>query len=130
MLLCADHSWVTAAKIFSAPPSFTPFRIFKDARKDKGQDDFLGNVVLRLKVSAAVHPLLQMIAQVSVKPPGLWAGSHPCGSTELTQDPTSEPQIDTRFLSLVASAPATPARLLSDYTSCARVVPYSIFPPH
>lgn len=28
-----------------------PFRIFKDARKDKGQDDFLGNVVLRLKVS-------------------------------------------------------------------------------
>lgn len=26
------------------------FRIFKDARKDKGQDDFLGNVVLRLKV--------------------------------------------------------------------------------
>lgn len=28
-----------------------PSRIFKDARKDKGQDDFLGNVVLRLKVS-------------------------------------------------------------------------------
>lgn len=26
-------------------------RIFKDARKDKGQDDFLGNVVLRLQVS-------------------------------------------------------------------------------
>lgn len=28
-------------------------RIFKEARKDKGQDDFLGNVVLRLQVSAA-----------------------------------------------------------------------------
>lgn len=26
-------------------------RIFKEARKDKGQDDFLGNVVLRLQVS-------------------------------------------------------------------------------
>lgn len=28
-------------------------RIFKEARKDKGQDDFLGNVVLRLQVSGA-----------------------------------------------------------------------------
>lgn len=28
-------------------------RIFKDARKDKGQDDFLGNVVLRLQVRGA-----------------------------------------------------------------------------
>lgn len=37
---------------------FMAFRIFKDARKDKGQDDFLGNVVLHLKVSTAVHPLL------------------------------------------------------------------------
>lgn len=27
-------------------------RIFKEARKDKGQDDFLGNVVLRLQVRA------------------------------------------------------------------------------
>lgn len=39
-----------------------PFRIFKDARKDKGQDDFLGNVVLRLKVSAVMHPLLQVVS--------------------------------------------------------------------
>lgn len=114
---------------FSAP-SFTPFRIFKDARKDKGQDDFLGNVVLRLKVSAAVHPLLQMIPRVSVKPPGVWAGSHPRGGTELMQNPSSEPQIGTRFLSLVTCAPATPAHSLSDYTSCAGVVPYSIFLPH
>ena len=58
--------WVTAAGSlftpsfvpFSPPPSFVPFRIFKDARKDKGQDDFLGNVVLRLKVSVGVRPLL------------------------------------------------------------------------
>uniref|UniRef100_A0A8B9UPN8 Unc-13 homolog D n=1 Tax=Anas zonorhyncha TaxID=75864 RepID=A0A8B9UPN8_9AVES len=34
----------------TSPPSlYLLFRIFKDARKDKGQDDFLGNVVLRLK---------------------------------------------------------------------------------
>lgn len=26
-------------------------RIFKEARKDKGQDDFLGNIVVRLQVS-------------------------------------------------------------------------------
>lgn len=49
---------------WGADPSLTPSgswpvslmcpawdRIFKEARKDKGQDDFLGNVVLRLQVS-------------------------------------------------------------------------------
>lgn len=43
---------------------FMVFRIFKDARKDKGQDDFLGNVVLHLKVSTVVHPLLQVTPHV------------------------------------------------------------------
>lgn len=53
-------SWLQ--ETFRPLPSFMPFRIFKDARKDKGQDDFLGNVVLRLKVSAVVHPLLQVVS--------------------------------------------------------------------
>lgn len=102
---------------FSPPPSFGPFRIFKDARKDKGQDDFLGNVVLRLKVSAAVRPLLQVTPQVPVKPHGILAASQPHGSTEITQDPGSEPQIDARSLSLVAGAPAAPTHSLSVSTS-------------
>lgn len=42
--------WLAPAMGTSSPSSFLLFRIFKDARKDKGQDDFLGNVVLRLKV--------------------------------------------------------------------------------
>lgn len=42
------------------------FRIFKDARKDKGQDDFLGNVVLRLKV--------RDVTWMRVKPGEDWAG--------------------------------------------------------
>ena len=66
-----------------------PFRIFKDARKDKGQDDFLGNVVLRLKVSATVHPLLQVTPQALVKPHGVRAGSQHRGSTESLGDYTS-----------------------------------------
>lgn len=40
----------TTAMGTSSPSLYPLFRIFKDARKDKGQDDFLGNVVLRLKV--------------------------------------------------------------------------------
>lgn len=62
-------------------PLFVPFRIFKDARKDKGQDDFLGNVVVRLKVSTVVPPLLQGTPREPVKPPGVRAGSQPWGST-------------------------------------------------
>lgn len=62
---------------FPPPRLFVPFRIFKDARKDKGQDDFLGNVVVRLKVSTAVPPLLQRIPQAPFKPPGIPAGSQP-----------------------------------------------------
>lgn len=96
---------------FTPPPSFMPFRIFKDARKDKGQDDFLGNVVLRLKVSAAVHPLLQVSPQAPVKPHRVRAGSQSRGSTELTQDSRSELQIDARSLSWVAGAPVTHSTL-------------------
>ncbi|NWV33932.1 UN13D protein, partial [Grantiella picta] len=57
-------------------------RIFKEARKDKGQDDFLGNVVVRLKVSAAGHLLLHETPQGPVKPPGIGQdpSAHPCVS--------------------------------------------------
>lgn len=78
---------------FSPPPSFVPFRIFKDARKDKGQDDFLGNVVLRLKVSAAVHPLLRAIPHAPVKPHGVRAGSHLQGSTNSPRIPAQSHKV-------------------------------------
>lgn len=82
---------------FPPPPLSVPFRIFKDARKDKGQDDFLGNVVVRLKVSAAVHPLLQGAPRAPVQPPGIRAGS------QHTPDPVSEPQTDVRSLTVPQS---------------------------
>uniref|UniRef100_A0A8B9DBX7 Unc-13 homolog D n=1 Tax=Anser cygnoides TaxID=8845 RepID=A0A8B9DBX7_ANSCY len=47
--LCGVIPWLAPPMGTSSPSSFLLFRIFKDARKDKGQDDFLGNVVLRLK---------------------------------------------------------------------------------
>uniref|UniRef100_A0A452U172 Unc-13 homolog D n=1 Tax=Ursus maritimus TaxID=29073 RepID=A0A452U172_URSMA len=43
-------------------------RIFKEARKDKGQDDFLGNVVLRLQVT-------------SCRPSDQWYRLEPCTET-------------------------------------------------
>lgn len=88
---------------FPPPPLSVPFRIFKDARKDKGQDDFLGNVVVRLKVSVAVHPLLQGAPRAPVQPPGIRAGSQPCDSTQHTLDPVSEPQTDVRSLTVPQS---------------------------
>lgn len=40
------------AQVAEPSPNLPENRIFKEARKDKGQDDFLGNVMLRLQVRA------------------------------------------------------------------------------
>lgn len=52
---CRTSLCVYMSSVFpSSSTSFFLSRIFKDARKDKGQDDFLGNVVLRLQVRNGV----------------------------------------------------------------------------
>lgn len=87
---------------FPPPPLFVPFRIFKDARKDKGQDDFLGNVVVRLKVSAGCLLSSKGLPRLQLNLPGSGQDPSPEAAPGTPRIP-SEPHTDVRSLTVPQS---------------------------